>query len=299
MKRYILSIFLILFLCSVCFSFDKVHGSLDKFGFRDDDKLDLSNSIVFIYVFGVGMGIIQYDGKILTVQGYFSQEGSGVVVRSPGGELLILTNYHVINPDSVTIYTNPFTSVVTQNLKTLGIMITAGSAHSHYIMCKVAWFDALGDIAILKPIAPNIILKPIPYDIAIEGQFSKLEKGDAVSIVTSARRPGASFIPELGMYPERMWYYEIRHGKVINVMPTGLPDRTLLSLRPNHVQTDLVVYPGDSGSPVFVYHDGKPYLYGLVGAFLLREDSTGKLVLAYSFFVRLNTAIRYLYSSAP
>lgn len=55
-------------------------------------------------------------------------------------------------------------------------------------------------------------------------------------------------------------------GKVLAKVPVATNNLTQTKLNVNMFTTDLVVQPGDSGSPVLALRGGKPVLVGLVAA---------------------------------
>ena len=55
-------------------------------------------------------------------------------------------------------------------------------------------------------------------------------------------------------------------GKVLAKVPVATNNLTQTKLNVNMFTTDLVVQPGDSGSPVLALQAGKPVLVGLVAA---------------------------------
>jgi S1-C subfamily serine protease len=55
-------------------------------------------------------------------------------------------------------------------------------------------------------------------------------------------------------------------GKVLAKVPVAINSLTQTKLNVNMVTTDLMVQPGDSGSPVLALRAGKPVLIGLVSS---------------------------------
>jgi S1-C subfamily serine protease len=305
MKR-LLAILLIggALLFPVCgWPFDKTPGKLDKFGLAPDRYVDLSESVVSVVTRGTGLGrTFNDDGsKWIAAQGVFGQQGSGVVVRGADGNLYILTNAHVVTPEAIEIFLSNSTSLITPILKVTHQITVVGSWNEPFrIECKIVWISQEDDIAILTPLYSQVLLKPIPYDVVSFLDLPGYAVGDAIVVVTGYRDkdPSKEFWP-LGIVPEREWYYEARYGKIISCSPKTFKIEALPWFNPGDVTTDIKIYPGDSGSPVFAFVNGKPILIGLMRAYSLDIDEyTYEVRGFYSYFTRINDVVlRYLTTS--
>lgn len=295
---------IVLFLSAPLNAFDKTPGELKEFGFAPNIYRNLSDSVVSIITFGSGYGwdIVGHDSRGKSIydsfEGFFSQQGSGVTIKAPNGGIYILTNWHVVVPHELTISLGPSSSLITPCLKikyqVIYILQTFTASAPPGVRCELVWSDQETDIAILKP-TKNEFLKPIPYEIIEFEMMGGLEKDDAITVVTGYRDPNEKEFPLMNIFPERKWWYEARQGKVLSVEPMPFNQDALPWFSPNDVTTDVKIYPGDSGSPVFIYINGKPYLFGLIKALSYNFDEYEGIKDFRSYFTRItDIVLRYL-----
>lgn len=286
-------------------AFDQKPGSFDAFRFAPDKYIDLSDSVVAVTTFGTGLGMLPdvvVKGKqtYKAYQGFFTQQGSGAVIEAPNGNIYILTVAHVLIPNTLQITTGTYSTVNTFCLKVLTQWVYVGSwTEATRIKCEIVYISVETDTVILKPMYTNAYLKPIPYNMVGFGMQRYLHEGDSVAVVTGYRDkdPKKEF-PLLGEFPAREWYYEARYGKVIAPNPKTFDTKQLPWFNINDITTDVKIYPGDSGSPMFIFIDGKPILVGLARAVSHNYDPfTYECMGYYSYFTYLDEVVlRYLHT---
>lgn len=289
-----ITVFLILLSVSTAniSAFDKKATPLDVFA---QEYVDLSDRVVRIRTFGVGYGVIlnttatpaQYEVR----EGAFGMEGSGFVKDLPFHKFII-TNDHVISPSRVIIPFSKNVSIDTKIIYVKSKQILVIGCYSA-IEGRVLYTSSQNDIAVLF-IEKNSSFQ----DMDIPLMFSRwyqlygtyiiespniLSVGDAVGVIVQKRNEDGS----------KSRWYEMRIGKIVStgVKLPGVIDNSVLTwFQPEDFTMDIKIYPGDSGSPVVVWLNGKPLIIGVVRAIGICYV-TGE---RFSYATRLDFVVHFL-----
>lgn len=283
-KKLIAIIFAVLLIASTAIAFDKTPGSFKEFegwvSGSTERTVVVSDGWLDITIVGHAEGLYpDWDAREFCYRrgsGIFAQSGSGYHIG--GG--WIITNAHVIRPSRVEVTITPNFAFIVPVDKVIDIDFFVGpglfgTAHAYLI-----WVNEEYDMAMLwvdPRTAP--FLKDYGYRTTWtwgEG-MSLIEEGDVVATIVRVRDTDNS----------KLWHSEIRWGKVINsrpAVPPGYPNELLAWFSLNDFTTDIQVYPGDSGSPIFAFNNGKPVIIGLLRAGVYSANGT----CFYSYATRID-----------
>jgi hypothetical protein len=279
--KYLVVLLLLLF-ASVAFPYDKEPGNFKEF---DEEYVDLSTTIVDVVTAGHGTGIIQDEqGEWVERRGSFELRAVGFVM----GRNFVVTAAHVITPKRVLIQTGKWNYWETSIINILSRTISIGDHTGGSVPAYVYYEDQQNDLAILRfHQAPCFT----PLDYLIEWtqtffftpigwiQYDSLEEGDAVAVIVRQRDE----MGELGSW------FEVRYGTVISTGVAGIPTEYLPYFVPGDFTTDIVLYPGDSGSPMFAFDGGEPIIVGIGRAATQVDDDT-----VYSYATRTDSLKRII-----
>jgi hypothetical protein len=179
-------------------------------------------------------------------------------------------------------------------LKTREIFV--GSATQALIVggVEIAFIDIDKDLAILLLPASERYVRPLDYEYSwtyIGLSFGMtteevkyaidhtIKVGDAVAVLVATRDEEQ----------DRTWQYEVRTGVIESTRADGCDIEALPWFSVNDVTMSTMVYPGDSGSPVFAFIDGRPVLVGIARA--TYADGYG---VYHSYFTRIDILTRFL-----
>jgi len=218
--------------------------------------VDTTQSVTTISVLGTGLGLYPDDlGNPRYGYGTFSQQGSGFMVNN-----YIITAAHVINPTSVMLRKPDGSQFQGPLIHVREMLILVGGSPA-----KIFHIDIEQDYAILVfdlPVAwvQNLKMKAIDtfewiYTFLGMVPENRLHVGDKVVAIVRVR-------DELG---DRTVKSEVRIGIIISeraFVPQGYEDN-LPWWNLNDFTTDILLLPGDSGSPIIGFLDGKPCLIGI------------------------------------
>jgi hypothetical protein len=189
----------------------------------------------------------------------FAQDARGVVL-SPH---VLATVAHALTPDIVEVSVAQQANVQTVPLRVTSMTLVARAAPGEDgVPAQVAHMNTPYDLALAQADSQQN-LQPLPYAAVLsygtgdpEKPTGGLQAGDCVAALVTSRNEKA---------------YDTGHdhlviGKVLAKVPVATNNLTQTKLNVNMFTADLAVQPGDSGSPVFALHAGKPVLVGLVSA---------------------------------
>ena len=312
-KRNLLIFIAILIISVSCvihemYAFDKVPGQFKEFGdasgedyygrHRDPVYINLEGGINTIVVIGTAEGLYPdyVDGKIMY------KRGSGTYVQAGSafhiGNGYFVTAAHVVEPMIVQIQISKNVYYVVSIDKVLNRQITLGNSLLGNVPAWIEWIDSTQDLAIIRV---DLRWGPL-FDMEYRPAYTKLfipigfggivvdelGKDTTVAVIVRSRKN-----PEEGDF-SWTWNYEVRYGRIISgtpILPACVPPEILSWFQPGDVTTDLLLYPGDSGSPVFAFKDGKPIIVGVARATVhsvcFSEDGEPTLH-TYSYFSRID-----------
>lgn len=278
MKKLLFSLLIAAFICvsSISFAFDKQMGKLDfpESGYSEA----IAQAHVSISVQGTGYGLVPvWNEKDERIEyewglGTFESGGSGFVTRGN----YVVTAAHVVLPKRVLLQTGTsvYYNVLLRSVATKEISVANWGTQGPPL--EVIYIDEEMDVALLKFKHPRIPFKESPIEIAQTfsvlpvGFFGtmfidRIEPGDAICTIVHKRNEETA---------ELEWTYEIRTGKVRAPNPmTGEGQQQYLPfLCMNDFTMDLEILPGDSGSPIIAFAEGKPIIIGIARARILRGD---------------------------
>ena len=263
-KRLLTLVLVLLFIVGSSLAFDKSPGQLKEFaGWTKGGEFTpvLSDGWVDVTIIGHAEGLYwDYDLKtnvsfVRRAVGLFAQSGSGFHLG--GG--YIVTNAHVVKPSRVEIQLTSSFYYITAIDRVIDIDYMIGSEVLGKNQAYLVWVNEEQDLALLW-----VDLKVTPYlkDYGYRTTWtwteegSLIQEGDVIAAVVKARDTDGS----------KLWHYEIRYGKVTAPKPILPPDISSDSLpwfSLYDFTIDIVLYPGDSGSPIFAFDNGKPVIIGL------------------------------------
>ena len=287
LRRLLAVVIGLVFLISpiVVLPFDAQRGELKEFFQKGpDDYVNLECSVFNITVIGTAEGFVPiYDSHSNAVYakraiGVFGQQGSGMHV----GKGYVVTAAHVVCPKQVKIQVSESLYYIVPATKVMTITIFLGNGSLGNALAEVIYVDEEYDLALLKVVGIWPALKDLGYRPGLTWQEGDLiHEGDAVAVIVQKRDDSGE---KLG------WQYEVRYGKVLApkpILPPGVTPDVLPWFHLMDVTMDTVIYPGDSGSPVFAWVNGQPVLIGIARAAALGQDSEGNSVI-YSYFSRID-----------
>lgn len=229
---------------------------------------ELNKSIVTVRTIGTATGVV-YDltGEPIAIkQGTYAIQGSGFVILSG----YIVTAAHVVSPTSVDINTNidgldihaktPLVEMRKRIILISDNWQNGGGSTEAYIV----FIDHKRDIAVLECF--SIYFKPLPYslletwnydDFMFGEKYDSFEAGDAVAVWVRTKDEEGNVIEG----------WTLLTGEIIGEEQPGLPkglEKDAPALSMDHFATTVRFFHGCSGSPMFVFKDGKPHLVGVV-----------------------------------
>lgn len=267
-KRLFAIMIAIMFFATPVIAFDQSPGTFPEFknwvkGSTDVTPV-LSDGWVEITTIGHAEGLyVSEDSfrppdfrlKLKRGIGLFATGGSGYHL----GNGWIVTNAHVVHPHQVAIQINSAFTYITNIDRIVSINYMIGSSIFGSMKGTLFWIDEERDLALLyvDPITAPM-LKDYGYRTTwtVTMYQDKIEKDDAVAIIARVRDKSG----------DKLWHYEVRYGKVIAnkpVLPPGISNDFLPWFNLNDITLDLPLYPGDSGSPIFAFDNGRPVIIGL------------------------------------
>jgi len=264
--------------------FDAQRGELKEFFQKGpDDYVNLETSVFNITVVYSAEGFVPtwdnhsgaYYGK--RAVGVGVQQGSGMHV----GKGYIVTAAHVVTPWVVQIQVSESYYYVVPITKVLTLNIFLGNGSLGNALAEVIFIDEKHDLALLKVVGTWPALKDLGYRPSqtwIQGDL--IHEGDAVCVLVQIRDDQG----------EKTGGYEVRYGKVLApkpILPPGLEPHVLAWFNTLDVTMDTLIYPGDSGSPVFAWINGQPVLIGIARAAAWSYDAEGNEII-YSYFSRID-----------
>jgi hypothetical protein len=189
----------------------------------------------------------------------FSQDARAVVLHPT----VLATVAHALTPDVVEVHVAQQASVQTVPLRVTSMTVMARTAPDvEGVPAQVAHVNTPYDLALAQA-DKNQLLQPLPYPAVLsygtgdpEKPTGGLRAGDCVAAIVTSRNDKA--------YDTGQDHLVL--GKVLAKVPVATNNLTQTKLNVNMFTTDLVVQPGDSGSPVLALQAGKPVLVGLVAA---------------------------------
>lgn len=265
-------------------SFDRdIAGISENFSeFFDSDTgyakeyVDLSTSVVKIT--SIGSIVTHYPVWDDVTRTYTLKEATAMFEMSGSGFLVaggyVITAAHMVQPNGGVVQDtkNSYFVGYGPTVKILNRLVIISDGTT----ATVIYVDTAKDIAVLKLDGNWPAVEPLKYPMAYtysNRTTSPLQAGDAVAVLVRVRNEDMS---------QGCWY-EVRYGTVkapYVVIPEGNPIESMPWFDPNDITLNIAIYPGDSGSPVFAFVDGKPVLIGIARA-LSWNPYTGE-VLAYA-----------------
>ena len=188
-----------------------------------------------------------------------AQDSRAVVLYST----VLATVAHALTPDVVEVQVAQQASVQTVPLRVTSMTAMARTAPEvEEVPVQVAHVNTPYDLALAQA-DTNQLLQPLPYHAVLsygagdpEKPVGGLQAGDCVAAIVTSHTDRA--------YDTGQDHLVL--GKVLAKVPVATNNMTQTKLNVNMFTTDLVVQPGDSGSPVLALQAGKPVLVGLVAA---------------------------------
>lgn len=226
--------------------------------FEEKSWADMCMTVVRVYTFGHGTGIYpDDDGKLTYGIGAFAMEAHGVVV-APG---IVVTAAHVVEPERVSIQTHAYAYWNVSIVDIRDRVISLGDDGT--VPAYIVKIDKEKDLVVLRysshakfePVltSPSSTYEQIPF----LGFVDLLEITEArIAVIANIRDENG----------EADWKSEVRYGDVLSAGPQ-LPigsEYLLPAFSMNEFTMNIPVYPGDSGSPVFLVVGDKAYLIGIV-----------------------------------
>lgn len=258
------------FLVTGAYAYDQVPQKFEEF---NQEYVDLSTTHPEILCVGSGVGIY-FDIntlKLVKASGTFAMGGSGTLLADG----YVLTAAHVVTPEVVAIQETKNVTVIAKLIFVTDQIIHVGNGVGT-ISATIYWIDIEHDICLLKLVGNWPAAFPTRYNLASTVNLNGsdlLHEGDAIAVIVSTRDATG----------DKSAWYEVRYGKIIAPKPI-LPDYSQDQLpwfNLYDVTTDVQIYPGDSGSAVFAFDNGKPIIIGVARA--AYNDFFG---LYYAYFTR-------------
>lgn len=284
-KTITLIVLTILLLVSPVISFDQNPGKFKEFeGWvrgSDDFTPVLSDGWLEITVVGHAEGlypdILNRQVVFKRAVGMFAQGGTGFHIG--GG--WIVTNAHVVRPEMVEITMTPGFSYAVPVDRIIDVDYFIGTSELGAMHGQLVWINESCDLALLW-VDPklNPLLKDYGYrPVWTREQWKdRIHEGDSVATIVRVRNNEG----------KKLWHYEVRYGRVTAtkpILPPGISNDFLPWFGLSDITIDLPLYPGDSGSPIFAFDNGKPVIIGLGRAGFGDLASDGKY---YSYATRID-----------
>jgi hypothetical protein len=278
LKKYMAVIVVVIMLASPVFALDKEGNVATIPGFATETTgVDTSQSVVNITVQGNALGLYPGDDwKAKYGYGVFGMQGSGFCVNN-----YIITAAHVVNPTQVLIRRpdgSQFWGPIV-NVTDMTIIVSGSPARVFSINIEEDW--AILVFTYPTPWLQNLKIKctdTIHYFLTLFGWYAEnqLHPGDMLVAIVRVRDAAG----------DRTTLSELRIGKVVAdkpIVPPGYEDQ-LPWFNLNDFTIDILLLPGDSGSPIIGFIDGVPYLVGIGRAAV--ELPTGEY---YGYATRIDT----------
>ena len=293
----------VLFLPVLGFAFDRHPSNFKEFGdvlgedyygrHRDKVYIDVSTSITKVTCLGTAEGFIpdwnKNNLRFIKATGVFGQEGSGWYM----GNGYWVTNAHVVNPGSIRIQASKSLTFITSPIRILTKLITIGqNTGLGSVSAEVVYCDEEQDLALLKVVGNWLAFEDLGYRPAFTSDAwgDMLFPGMPVAVIVAIRQD-----PGIGNTDKTPWF-EVRYGRIIAakpICPGELHNDLLPWFQLGDVTTDLMIYPGDSGSPVFGFINGKPVFIGAARAVAGYQDWETGITYYYSYFARIDSLVRF------
>jgi len=229
-----------------CYGFDKAYDTekqeIVEFDFPLPQWPKFSFPIVEVQ--GTAWALNKENDKWQKNFCYWGQRGSGTVIKHG----YVLTAAHLVYPRRVKVHEAKWVTMNTWPYKVESRQIFLRVDCITLFPAWVDYIDKEADIAILAYV-PNKVLEPINIDIAFDP--STLDPGDAVAMVTH-KREGGRLTSDL----------EVIYGTVVSRTVYAPFPEVMLYLDPNDFTISIPALPGDSGTAIFAFKQGKPYLIG-------------------------------------
>ena len=223
-------------------------------------------SYVRIRTFGTAIGMYydaRVDGGWRTRQGVFKQGGSGFVVKNG----YILTAAHVVIPEMASVVSGKYSTDVRALYKVLKQIILVYHFSDTPFVATIHYLNPEYDIAILRCDDGKGILMPLPYPIEFKGVgVQELPMGYGTDVGIRTGDVVCTVVHDRDTEGGLSMSVHLEYGIVNAPEPTGKDNRSIAWLNPWDITLGLVVRPGDSGSPLFAFDNGKPVIVGIVRA---------------------------------
>lgn len=260
-SKVLISLTIILFLVPFAHSFDIQPGTFSKEFPPNVEYVDLSTSIVDVWCIGTGEGSYPdlYTKSYIKGIGTFGLGGTGFYI----GDSYVVTAAHVVLPQSIEIQAGKnFFWVVPINREIGKLILIGGSSLlDGNVPAEIIYTNEEYDLALLRIIGNWRAGEKLDYPLAwtLGNAWTPLMPGDAVATVVKKRDDKGN----------KEWSYEVRYGKIIAttpILPPGTDPAVLAWFNLNDLTIELPIYPGDSGSPLFAFQNGKPVIIGIIRA---------------------------------
>ena len=257
MKKLLVALILGLFLLfgggggDLC-AFDQLPGAFPEWADVDetDQTPDMTNFVIHVITRGTAeVNYPKLDDRYMADHwtkgtGFFHREGSGFYV----GKDLIVTAAHVVVPDhalardpdcSFMMWEAPVSRVLSQLIYVNGYT------------AEILYSNIENDLAILRVTCPHpfkALYQPTPSVCFFTGE--------ALAVMVMTRTEEGEMIEAR---------HELRYGTLEKhraITVEGL-EHTLPWFSLNDITIKVLIIPGDSGSPLFAFIDGKPHIVGI------------------------------------
>jgi hypothetical protein len=270
-------------------------GMFDDYPVPINLPMFAANSFVRVSTNGTARGLMPVKGEWVMGEGSYHLDGVGFVI-APG---YIVTAAHVVEPKSACYKCDKYgwwcskvIEVVSKQIY-VGEHIYTGSGYAwlNDIPAELFYLDVEHDIAVLK--TQEIAFEPLPYPIVptfiecetCEDGIGGLEKGDALAVVVRQRDENYQW--------DSSGDFEVRYGEVLSHTIDGCDSILQITwFNMMDFTSDLTVYPGDSGSPVFAFKDGKPVIVGVLRAG--KTENPVSMESVYSYICRTDFILQLI-----
>ena len=269
MKIFKVIVLIMLFVVPSVWSFDTLPGKFDREFPPTIEYVDLSTSIMDVYTIGTGEGSYPDLSSKTYIKGVgtFGLGGTGFYI----GDGYVVTAAHVVLPQEIEIQVGKnFFWVVPINREINKIILVGGSSFlDGNAPAEIIYINEEYDLALLKIIGNWPAGEKTGYPLAwtLGNAMMPLMPGDAIATVVKKRDDKGN----------KEWSYEVRYGKIIAttpILPPGMDPVVLAWFNLNDITIELPIFPGDSGSPLFAFQDGKPVIIGIIRAMAVSVEYT-------------------------